>query len=189
MYDKRLRLRLQQPAWKDSNGNKLSYVVRTIIKFKYGVDTGLFSNASKRLDIHEFILALHLYWYRSLYFYFISYIREIHFYVKWRSYWFSHKIHYLGNPTLNGTQKPRGGYPLYKPYRYVQPQRVGVLRRFGLKTSIDFAHFGLESGMVFEGPTGIYERIYRFNSKWIKKSHDFTLLKVYIASHQDASFH
>ena len=30
---------------------------------------------------------------------------------------------------------------------------VGFLRRFGLKTGIDFAHFGLESGMVFEGTT------------------------------------
>ena len=40
-----------------------------------------------------------------------------------------------------------------------------VLRRFGLKTGIDFAHFGLESGMVFEGTTGMYEGIYRFNSK------------------------
>ena len=45
------------------------------------------------------------------------------------------------------------------------PHRVGVLRRFGLKTSIHFAHFGLESGIVFEGTTGVYERIYRFNSK------------------------
>ena len=26
-------------------------------------------------------------------------------------------------------------------------------------------HFDLESGMVFEGTTGVYERIYRFNSK------------------------
>ena len=33
------------------------------------------------------------------------------------------------------------------------------------KTGIHFAHFGLESGMVFEGSTGVYERIYRFNSK------------------------
>ena len=32
--------------------------------------------------------------------------------------------------------------------------RVGFLRRFGLKTGIHFAHFGLESGMVFfEGTT------------------------------------
>ena len=57
-----------------------------------------------------------------------------------------------------------GGTPLNKPYRYVPPHRVGFLRRFGLKTGIHFAHFGLESGMVFEGPTRVYERIYRFNS-------------------------
>ena len=37
-----------------------------------------------------------------------------------------------------------GGTPSYKPYRYVPRQRVGFLRRFGLKTGIDFAHFGLE---------------------------------------------
>ena len=43
-----------------------------------------------------------------------------------------------------------GGTPLYKPYKYVPPLRVGFLRRFGLKRGIDFAHFGLESGMVYE---------------------------------------
>ena len=57
------------------------------------------------------------------------------------------------------------GIPLYKLYRYVTPHRVGFLRRFGLKTGIRFVHFGLESGMVFEGTTGLYERLYRFNSK------------------------
>ena len=54
------------------------------------------------------------------------------------------------------------GIPLYKPYRYVPPQRVGFLRRLGPKTGIDFAHFGLESGMVFKGTTEVYERIYCF---------------------------
>ena len=59
-----------------------------------------------------------------------------------------------------------GGYtPLYELYRYVPPYRVGFLRRFGLKMSTHFAHFGLESGMVFEGTTRVHERIYRFNSK------------------------
>ena len=58
-----------------------------------------------------------------------------------------------------------GGTPLYKLYRYVPPHRVGVLCRFGLKTGIHFAHFGLESGMVFTGTTGVCERIYRFNFK------------------------
>ena len=56
--------------------------------------------------------------------------------------------------------------PLYKPYRYVPSNRVRFLRRFGLKTDIHFAHFGLESGMVFEVTTGMYERtIYHFNSR------------------------
>ena len=35
----------------------------------------------------------------------------------------------------------------------VPPHRVAFLRRFGLKKGIHFAHFGLESGMVFEGTT------------------------------------
>ena len=55
--------------------------------------------------------------------------------------------------------------PLYKLYRYVPPHRVGFLHGFGLKTGLHFAHFGLESGMVFERTTRLYERLYRFNSK------------------------
>ena len=57
-----------------------------------------------------------------------------------------------------------GGTPLYKLYRYVLPNRVSFLRRFGLKTGIHFAHFGLGSGMVFHGTTGIFERIYHEKS-------------------------
>ena len=58
------------------------------------------------------------------------------------------------------------GTSLCKPYGYVLPQRVWFLRRFGLKTGIGFAHFGLELGMVFEETTGVNQRIYmyRFNS-------------------------
>ena len=48
--------------------------------------------------------------------------------------------------------------PFRKSYSYVPLQKVRFLCRFGLKTGIDFAHFGLESGMVFEGTTGVYER-------------------------------
>ena len=60
-------------------------------------------------------------------------------------------------------ESPGGGTSLYKPYRYVPPQRVGFGGLFGLKTVIHFANFGLESGMVFEGTTytGVCERIYR----------------------------
>ena len=61
-----------------------------------------------------------------------------------------------------------GGIPLYKSYGYVLSQRVWILGFFGLKTGIDFVHFGLDSGMVFEGATGVYERICRFNSKMNK---------------------
>jgi len=43
-----------------------------------------------------------------------------------------------------------GGTPLEKPYRHVLPQRVWFLRSFGLKMGINFAHFGLESGLAFE---------------------------------------
>ena len=72
-------------------------------------------------------------------------------------------------PNLSAGWIPPGGGTLpYKPYRYVSPKRVGFFVLFGLKTGIHFAHFGLESGMVFEGTTGEYECIYRFNSKGIK---------------------
>ena len=39
---------------------------------------------------------------------------------------------------------------------------------FGLKTGIHFAHFGQESGLVFEGTTGLYERL-----KLEKKTYEF----------------
>ena len=45
----------------------------------------------------------------------------------------------------------RGGTSLYKVYRYVPPQRVWFLSRFGLETGIDFEHFGLKLGMVIGG--------------------------------------
>ena len=55
-------------------------------------------------------------------------------------------------------------------YRYVLPHLEGFLRLFVWKrTGIHFAHFGLESGIVFEGTTGLYERLYRFNPKWARK--------------------
>ena len=59
--------------------------------------------------------------------------------------------------------EPGGGTPLYKPYRYVPNQTVRFLRRFCLKK--DFAHFGLESGVVLEDTERVNEPIYRFNSK------------------------
>ena len=46
--------------------------------------------------------------------------------------------------------------------RYVPPERVWFLRRFGLKKGLNFA---LESVMVFQGTMGVYERICSFNSR------------------------
>ena len=54
------------------------------------------------------------------------------------------------------TKRPPEGTPIYKLYRYVPPHRVGFLHRFGLKTGVHFSRFGLESGTVFEGTTGLY---------------------------------
>ena len=70
----------------------------------------------------------------------------------------------VGTFTFDRPLKSEGGYSLI-PYRYVPPHRVGFLCLFGLKTGIHFAHFGLGSGMLFEGTTGVYESIYRVNSK------------------------
>ena len=45
----------------------------------------------------------------------------------------------------------------YRRGATLSPQRVGFLGLFGLKTGIHFVYFGLESGMVFEGTTVVYE--------------------------------
>ena len=49
-----------------------------------------------------------------------------------------------------------------KPCRFLRPKRVGCLR-----------HFGMESGTVFEGTTGLHECICRFNSKWVRKKENW----------------
>ena len=49
---------------------------------------------------------------------------------------------------------PGGGGHSLISYRYVPPQRVGFLCRFGLKTGVDFAHFGLGIGYGFRGNYG-----------------------------------
>ena len=55
---------------------------------------------------------------------------------------------------------PAGGTPLYKPSAAPKGK---VFAPFGLKTGIHFSHSGLELGMVFEGTTGVYERIRKSN--------------------------
>ena len=48
-----------------------------------------------------------------------------------------------------------------------------VLHRFGLKTGIDFAHFGLESGMVFTTTVCGRIRIHSFNFKSVRKKEKY----------------
>ena len=55
--------------------------------------------------------------------------------------------------------------------------QVGFLPHFSLKMGIDFADFGLESGMVSEGTAGVYEHIYRFNSKLVKEEREICKFK------------
>ena len=76
-------------------------------------------------------------------------------------------VEYIFTAVLIQTTKQlsiRGGTP-YMPHGYVPLQREWFLCRFGMKTGMEFAHFGLELGVVFEETTKVYERIYRFNSK------------------------
>ena len=61
-------------------------------------------------------------------------------------------MHALG--PSNWVSYPGGGGGGGTPYitkKLCAPPRGMVWRRFGLKTGIDFAHFGPESGMVYKG--------------------------------------
>ena len=71
-----------------------------------------------------------------------------------------HTFSYISLPLFCLQRGGGGSTPLYKLYRYVPPQRVGVMARFGLKTGIHFAHFGLESSVVFDGATGLVYNLF-----------------------------
>jgi len=63
---------------------------------------------------------------------------------------------------------PGGGesvHPYISHIGMCRPKGYVLLHRFGLKTGIVFAHFGLESGMGFEEPTVMYKRIHCFSFK------------------------
>ena len=49
---------------------------------------------------------------------------------------------------------------MYAIHSMCRPKPAWFLRRLGLKTGIDLVHFGLKSGMILEGTTGVYEHIY-----------------------------
>ena len=65
------------------------------------------------------------------------------------------------------SSKVPGGTLLYKRYRYMPPPRVWF--QFCAVSVYRRCLFWSGIGMVFEETTWVYERIYRFNSKWVKE--------------------
>ena len=60
--------------------------------------------------------------------------------------------------STQSTPPPLGGVPPYISFIGMCPHKgYGFSRLFGLKTGTEFAHFGLETGVVFGGTTGLYE--------------------------------
>ena len=58
-----------------------------------------------------------------------------------------------------------GDTHIYHLYRYVPPQGVWISSLFGLKTGMNFDHYGLKSGMLFKGTTRGSKHICLFNFK------------------------
>ena len=100
--------------------------------------------------------------------YLLRYFRTIKMVLHEVSCYWSLVTHYavkIRSLTIPGGTHLYKLYYLFKLYRYVPPQRVWFLSRFGLKTGIDFDHYGHKSGMVYKGTMGAYKRICLFNSK------------------------
>ena len=66
---------------------------------------------------------------------------------------------------LNHRTFRRGVLPYINHIGMCRPKGWGFLHHFGLKTGIHFVCFGLESGMVFEGTTGVFDLIYRLSKE------------------------
>ena len=66
----------------------------------------------------------------------------------------------------NNPTRAEGGFPkISYILSMCRQKRVWFLSHFGLKTGIDFDHYGLKLGMVFKGAAGVYKRVHFFNSK------------------------
>ena len=76
----------------------------------------------------------------------------------------SHPIHFFEKKN-----QPPGGILAYISY-------IRFLRRFGLKRVYSLS-ISSGIGYGFSGNLGVYERIYRFNSKWVRKKEKYANLK------------
>ena len=74
--------------------------------------------------------------------------------------------------TREGPARGGGVLPYISHTGYVLPHRVGFLRRIGLKTGIHFAHFNLESGIVFEGTMECMNVLLPFQFQMSKKERE-----------------
>ena len=79
-------------------------------------------------------------------------------------------IHYINMSlklsSLNAFFKKPGENTYISPIAMRRP-KSRVFAPFWSEDGYMFAHFGLESGMAFQGTTRVYEGIYRFNAKWL----------------------
>ena len=76
---------------------------------------------------------------------------------------FSYNTVFLSSVSTGG--RAGGAVSLIQARQVRAAPKGMVLRLFGFETGIDFVHFGLKSGMVFEGTKGVYVGIHRFNFK------------------------
>ena len=84
-----------------------------------------------------------------------------------------------GSAAVLGAGKDPGGIlPYISHFGMCRPKDLGSMHRFGLKMGTDFVHFGLESGTGFVGATDVSERIYRFNSKRVRKKEKYANSKL-----------
>ena len=84
-----------------------------------------------------------------------------------RCFFLASSMYFFGDHAKGLQGEGGGGTPLFSYIShtgYVLPYQVGFLRRIGLKTGIHFAHFGLESGAVFEGTTECMNVLLPFQS-------------------------
>ena len=61
----------------------------------------------------------------------------------------------------------------YRTFRSTDSRSGGVFAPVWYKNGYALNTFGLERGMIFERMTGVYERIYGFNSKLIRKKYEY----------------
>ena len=129
----------------------------------------------------------------------IAFTEEINYYQPWRldplKQDHSYSVNLVAMLWHLSMQKPTGWPTCYKAYSRLCCQCRNFmtygcipnshelttdfscfLKKWHSKKFLDHSQC-LELGMVFEGTTGVYERVYCFNSKWVRKKGKYENLK------------